>query len=65
MAPKRCNDKIEKLIVRLHDTDEQWSFEKIADHLKMSKNGVWKIYQRVKHPKPIKMGGKPRATDKR
>lgn len=65
MAPKRVDVRIEKLIVRLHDEDEKWSFEKIAKHIKMTKMGVRKIYQRVKNPKPVRHGGKPRATDKR
>ena len=65
MAPKRCDQRIEKLIVRLHETDEKWSFSKIAKHVKMSKAGVWEIYQRVKNPHTLKSGGKPRATDAR
>uniref|UniRef100_A0A915DN31 Transposase Tc1-like domain-containing protein n=1 Tax=Ditylenchus dipsaci TaxID=166011 RepID=A0A915DN31_9BILA len=65
MAPQRCDDKLAKLIVRLHDTDEKWGFGKIAKHVKMSKDGVWKIRNREKHPKPIKTGGKRRSTDGR
>lgn len=65
MAPKRCDSRIETLIVRLRDS-EHMTFEKIAEHIgNLTKKGVWKIYQRMKHPVPLKKGGKPRVTDPR
>uniref|UniRef100_A0A915EI29 Tc1-like transposase DDE domain-containing protein n=1 Tax=Ditylenchus dipsaci TaxID=166011 RepID=A0A915EI29_9BILA len=33
MRPKSIDQVTERLIVRLHDTDERWSFTKIADHV--------------------------------
>lgn len=65
MAPPRCDDRIAKLIVRLHDTDEKLSFGKIAEHVGMAKSSVALIYQREKKPVALKKGGKQRVTDKR
>lgn len=55
---------MERLIVRLRD-DENWSFNKIKDHTKLSKGGVIKIYNRIKHPKDLLPPGRHRSTDRR
>jgi len=49
----------------MHDTDEKLNFTKIADHDKITRAAVWKIYQRAKNPKPVRHRGKSRATDER
>lgn len=61
MAPKRCDPRLETLVVRLRD-NESMSYEKIAAKLNMSKDGVYKIYKRMKNPKAIDLGGRPRKT---
>jgi DNA-binding Lrp family transcriptional regulator len=63
MAPKRCDKRLERLIVRLRDSEEKWTYQAIAEHVGMTKKGVWKIYNRVVRPKEVKTGGKPRATN--
>lgn len=62
---QKVDSAMERLIVRLRG-DEHWSFNKIKDHVSLSKGGVFKIYNRAKHPKKkIKVSGRPKCTDKR
>lgn len=49
MAPKYCDVRLESLIVRLRD-EEGMSFGKIAQHFKMSKDSVHKVYKRINVP---------------
>jgi AraC-like DNA-binding protein len=64
MAPPRVGKEIESLILRLRE-DEKWTMEKIAQHVKMHRSTVSKIIRRLRNPRILKTGGKPRATDKR
>src|SRR4051812_47993663 len=65
MSPARVNEAIAKLVVRLHDSDEHWSFSRIANHVKMTKCGVIRIYQREKKPKIQQKRGPKRNTSER
>lgn len=62
MAPKASDLKIASLVVRLRD-NENMTYEDIAKHMKMTKSGVFKMYQRTKNSYPINKGGRPRKTD--
>jgi hypothetical protein len=65
MRPKSIDQVTERLIVRLHDTDEKWSFAAIADHLKIPKQCVFRAYNRQKKPRMHKKDGRPRKTTER
>lgn len=65
MRPKITTESEEKLIVRLHDTDEKWSFQRIADHLKKPKKTIRDAYDRQKKPKFHKPDGRKRITSDR
>ncbi|CAH1371639.1 unnamed protein product, partial [Tenebrio molitor] len=64
MASPRVGKEIESLILRLRE-EEKWTMEKIAQHVKMHRSTVSKIIRRLRNPRILKTGGKPRATDKR
>uniref|UniRef100_A0A915ED75 Transposase Tc1-like domain-containing protein n=1 Tax=Ditylenchus dipsaci TaxID=166011 RepID=A0A915ED75_9BILA len=65
MRPKLIDQVTERLIVRLHDTDERWSFSRIAGHLKMPKQSVIRKYKRQKSPNVHKKDGRNRKTSAR
>uniref|UniRef100_A0A915DHT3 Uncharacterized protein n=1 Tax=Ditylenchus dipsaci TaxID=166011 RepID=A0A915DHT3_9BILA len=62
MRPKSIDQVTERLIVRLHDTDERWSFTRIADHVGIPKESVRDAYHRQKNPKVHKKDGRKRKT---
>lgn len=62
MAPPRVDVKIEELVVRLCQ-NECWSYQKVADHVNISRGTVCKILKRQENPKELKTGGKPRCTN--
>lgn len=58
----KTNIIMKRLIVRLRD-EKQWSFEKIKEHVKLSKEGVNKIYNQLKHPKFCKPDKRLKCTN--
>ena len=57
---KKTDPQLRNLIVRLRD-DEGYTFQQLAEHMKMDKSTIRRIYCREKNPLVV---GESRATKK-